>query len=61
LGMYFRKLIYKQNGAIYTFILRRNQLMWKAHLKKRYWKTCTHVFFLELGFTMNAKTYFQKI
>ncbi len=27
LGMYLRKLIYKKNGAIYTFILRRNQLV----------------------------------
>ncbi len=27
LWMYLRKLIYKQNGATYTFILRRNQLM----------------------------------
>jgi hypothetical protein len=35
LGMYLRKLIYKQNGAISTFILRRNQLMWKAHFKKK--------------------------
>jgi hypothetical protein len=61
LGMYLRKLIYKQNGAIYTFIFEKKSTHVKSTFqKKSYWKICTHVFFLELGFTMNAKTYFQK-